>query len=117
MRTTWRVTKITMTEGRTMAELDRVEWFKPNPEFVARMAQYDALVAEFGEAEADRRSAAEPDAEVYYEETIEAEPGEPGAEWYQPGAESMTIDIHDGLDLVPGDNVFMTLDAVERVPA
>jgi hypothetical protein len=34
METTWRVVKVTATEGRTLAELVRVEWFKKGADFI-----------------------------------------------------------------------------------
>lgn len=116
MNTTWRVRKVIAIEGRTTAELVRVEWFKPNPAYLQMMAEYDALIESVGKEEAQRITAEQDDGE-WLDETLEAEPGEETAEYFEPGGEALTVDITDGLDLKPGDNVRMTLDAVERVPA
>lgn len=97
MRTTWRCTKVTSTEGQTVAELVQVSWFKRNPE-------YDQLVDEV-------------DVEMP-DEFLDAEPGEPGADYIDAvdGTKPLTLDITDGLDLTPGDNVVVTIDALDRVP-
>jgi len=98
MKTTWIVEKITATPGRTVAELTRVEWYKRNP-------AYD-------EAMADETFDSElPD------EFLDAEPGAVGAESMQIEIGSMSLETTDGLDLRPGDNVIVTVDAVDRVPA
>lgn len=98
MKTTWIVEKITATPGRTVAELVRVEWFKRNPTYDEVMADetYDGDV---------------PD------EFLPAEPGELGAESTQIDVGSMSLEITDGLALRPGDNVVVTVDAIDRVPA
>ena len=117
MKTTWRVTRVTETEGKTEAQLVRVEWFKKNPAYVQMMADYDALVESVGREEADRRIDAGPPEEWIEEFLDDVQPGEEGAEFIEAGHDSMTIDITNGLDLHPGDNVFVTLDAVARVLA
>lgn len=97
MRTTWRVQKVTATEGRTVAELARVSWFKKNEDYDRIMADesYDGDL---------------PD------EFLDCEPGEPGAEFIDLGGESLTIDVAEGLVLKPGDNVAMVLDVLDPVP-
>jgi hypothetical protein len=89
MRTTWRVKRVTETEGKTEAELIRVEWFKKNPAYTEGMALAD--------------------------EWIDAEPGEADAEMVQPGHDALTMDITDGPPLHAGDNVFLIVEhATER---
>lgn len=116
MKTTWRVKRVTATEGKTEAELVRVEWFKRNPEYDQMMADYDALVETAGKEEADRITAEQPD--VWIDEFLDdVQPDDDDAEFMEPGHDAMTIDITGGLDLHPGDNVIITLDAVARVSA
>ena len=88
--TTWRVQKVTATPGVTLAELIHVEWFKPNPEWQRLMDDetYDGDM---------------PD------QFIDAEPGEDGAEAYEPSAGRLTLDVTHGPDLKPNDNVTVTV--------
>jgi hypothetical protein len=97
MQTTWRVTEVHATESGTQAVLQRVYWFKTNPKY----------------ADVDIEA---PDYEWVGDESIDAEPGEHDADWIEMGGK-LTIEITEGLDLAPSDNVTMLLDLVERVPA
>lgn len=90
MRTTWTVTKVTATPNLTLADLQRVEWYKPNPAWDTD----DEAVEEF----------------------IDAEAGEPGASHVEAEG-TLHIEITEGLDLKPGDNVLLTLSVLEHVPA
>ena len=94
MRTTWRVTKVTATEGMTLAELRQVEWWRKNPAWDDEATPDDALGEEF----------------------LDAEPGEQGAGFSECSGVA-TIDITDGLLLQPGDNVHLTVAVAERIPA
>jgi hypothetical protein len=94
MNTTWRVIKVTATEGQTLAELRQVEWWKKNPAWDDESTPDDALGDEF----------------------LDAEPGEQGAE-FSENAGHMTIDITGGWELSPGDNVNLTLSVAEVVPS
>jgi hypothetical protein len=115
MQTTWRVQRVEMTEGKTIAQLVRVEWFKENPAYTAMMDEYDAMVEEHGREETDRILAERDD--PFIEQFLDdVQPGDEGADYLDAG-DSMTIDVTNGLDLRPGDNVVMTLDALERVAA
>lgn len=116
MRTTWRVKRVTETEGKTVAELVRVEWFKKNPAYVEMMDEYEDMVEKLGQEETDA-ILLERDREWVEEWLEDVQPGEEGAEFSEPGTDSLTIDVTDGLDLHPGDNVIVTLDALERVDA
>lgn len=113
MNTTWRVTKVTETEGSRIAELAQVEWFKKNPAHTAMMDEYDALVEELGQEAADAQVDAEP-SDAWIEEYLTAEPGEEGADFIDAGS-AMSLDITDGLDLHAGDNVRVNIDALDRV--
>jgi len=117
MRSTWRVTKVTAVEGQTKAELVRVEWFKKNPAHEEMMAEYEALVESIGREAADEQIDNGPEQEWVPEWLDDVQPGEEGAEFYEADVGSLTIDITNALDLSPGDNVILTLDALERVPA
>lgn len=113
MKTTWRVTKITETEGQKVAELRQVEWFKKNPAYTEMMDAYSDLVEEIGQEAADAQTAAEP-SDAWIEEYLDADPGDPDAQFIDAFG-TLTVDITDGLDLHAGDDVELTLDALERV--
>lgn len=94
METTWRVMQVTEKPGLTEATLQRVEWFKKHPDFDAAMADdsQDELPEEF----------------------IDAQPGDEGADTIDIGG-TLTIDVTDGLDLHPMDNVVMSLRVLTPV--
>lgn len=114
MRTTWRVEKVTATEGQTLAALVKVQWFLKNPERVAIDAEYDAFYAEHGEEATEAKYLGI----EWPEEFIDCEPDDEGAEFIESvdGTRRLTLDITDGLDLAPGDNVAVTFDAMDREP-
>jgi hypothetical protein len=87
-----------------MAELQEVEWFKPNPEHVAEMKEFNALADAEGDEAADAHFAGRelPD------EFIDALPGEDGA-MFMDARGHMTLDITDGPELHPMDSVLMDL--------
>lgn len=115
MKTTWRVTKRTETEGLAVVELVRVEWFKKNPAWLAMDARYDELLAEHDndtEAVDPLINAEFPD---FIDEFIDASPGEEGAQFTEASGH-LTLDLSDGmldandaLDLRPGDDVIVDL--------
>lgn len=111
MQTTWRVQRVEMTEGKTVAQLVRVEWFAKNPAFDEMMERFKAIEEAEGIAAADEQSMDWPEVPEWLDDV---QPGDEGADFIDAG-DSMTIDVTDGLDLRPGDNVVVTLDAVERV--
>lgn len=113
MDTNWRVVKVTATEGRAIAELVRVEWFKRNPAYDAFMAEAKRIANEDGEEAAVVWENAQPT----LEEFAEASPGEEGAEFIETGNDRMSIDVYDELDLQPGDDVMVNLFHIERVDA
>lgn len=100
MRTMWRVQEVRAIEGQTTAILEQVEWYRRNPDHAAAMAD-------------ESHEGDMPD------EFIDAEPGEAGAEYIEAvnGTKSLVLDITDGLDLRPGDNVLLTIDAMDRISA
>lgn len=112
MRTTWRVTKVTETEGSTVAELVRTSWFKKNPEYVALDAEYDALFAAEGEEACEARFLGV----EWPEEFIDAEPGD--GKFIDAG-DTMTLDIsaEDAAELHPGDDVVLDLSVAVSVEA
>lgn len=87
MKTTWRVTEVHATEAGTKATLQRVSWFK---------------------------AIGDPDGDDW--ESFDVEPGENGAEFIEDSG-TLTLDISDGVEMAPGDNVVMVLDVLEFVPA
>lgn len=94
--TTWQVTQVTERPGLVEATLQRVEWFKKNPDFAAAVAD-----------ESD---------EELPEEFVDALPGDPEADTVELGG-SITLDITDGPELHPLDNVTLTLRTVSFVGA
>lgn len=113
MRTTWKVTEVRMVEGRTTATLVRGLWFKRNPAFDEQMARYKEIENEHGPTAADMAF----DDEPTYEEFLDLDAPEADAEWIDVGDGSLTLDITDGITMVPGDGVAITLDVLDRVPA
>jgi hypothetical protein len=97
METTWRVVKVTATEGRTIAELVRVEWFKKNPAL-----DPDKV---YGPDEAP-------------EEFIDAHPVDKGAEFIEAEG-TLTLDIsgEDDPEMWPGADVFLNVTVVDPVDA
>lgn len=80
--TTWQVMQVTEKPGMTTASLDQVEWFKPNPD-----------QGESGD------------------EFVESSPGEEGADRVPLGGHC-TLDITEGPELHPGDNVKLTVEVL-----
>lgn len=114
MQTTWRVTKVEMTEGKTEARLVRVEWFKQNPAYTELMDEYEDLVRDMGQVEADLLVQERDKDQPFIDEWLDdVQPGDEGADFVDAG-DSMTIDITGGLELRPGDNV---MDDARRVGA
>lgn len=106
MDTTWIVRKVIATEGQTLAELERVEFFKRNPAYDAMMEEVAAVEAAEGQAAADERFAG-----IYHDEFIDAEPDDPDADTVKI-AGTLTIDIYDGPAWKPGEILTMTLAAL-----
>lgn len=94
MHTYWQVQEVVEKPGIVLALLKPVEWFKKNPEY---------------EAHAD---------EVGWEgdEFVDANPGEDGAEMIESGL-GITIDITEGPELHPLDNVAMAMTVLTPVDA
>jgi len=94
METIWRVEQVTEKPGLVEARLQRVEWFKKNPDFDVAMADesQDELPEEF----------------------IDARPGEPGADTIDVGG-TLVLDVTDGPDLHPLDDVALTLRVLTLV--
>lgn len=90
MKTTWRVTKVTETEGAVTADLERVAWFKSN-------SAYDGVDDT--------------------EEFIDAEPGEVGADYIDAAGKIVGFDISDGPELHAGDDVFVEITVAVSVDA
>lgn len=96
METTWRVMQVTEKPGVVEAVLQRVEWFRKNPAFVAAME--DESVQELPE------------------EFIDCQPGDEGADTIVTGG-TLKIDVSDGPDLHPMDDVVMSLRVLTTVDA
>lgn len=94
METTWRVEEVTERPGLLSATLQRVEWFKKNPD-------YDAKLDEVGGTEG-------------VDEFLDALPGEPGADVAEVGG-TITLDVTDGPELHPLDDVILSLRVVVPV--
>lgn len=94
METTWRVMQVTEKPGLVEATLQRVEWFRTNPAFAAAMADegVDELPEEF----------------------IDAQPGDDGADTIDTGG-SLVLDVTNGPELHPLDNVVLTLRVLTPV--
>lgn len=112
MSTTWKVVEVIEKPGIVLAELVEVEWFKVNPEWTEQMARFQAIEEAEGIKAADEKSLDWPE----IEEFIATEPGEEGANETESRGKA-TIDITDGPELHPLDNVQMDLWVVVPVDA
>lgn len=92
--TTWRVDVVIAKPGVTMAELYRVEWFKPNPAY---------------EQWLDNGEPGGPGPDEF----LDAKPGEPDAEVVRLDASRLTLDITEGPELRPNDDVMVTVKRIE----
>lgn len=93
MHTYWRVDEVTEKPGLVLAKLTPVAWFKTNPEYAAHADEvgWDG------------------------EEFIDAYPGDDGAECVEEGGPSITLDVTEGPDLHPLDNVMMAMTVATPV--
>lgn len=95
METTWRVEEVTEKPGIVLATLQRVEWFKKNPDFDAAMVD---------------------EKQELPEEFLDALPGDEDAEIVEVGG-TITLDITDGPELHPLDDVVLSLRVLTPVDA
>lgn len=103
MKTTWRVIRVTETEGQRIAELRQVSWFKRNPAYDEALRAYDALVERVGQEAADEQSSYEGP----LDEFIDSYAGDDGAEFIEETG-TLTIDVTES-SVHPGAAVDMRL--------
>jgi len=110
METMWLVKKVTETTDERTAFLVRGTWFKSNPAYTEMMDEYEELIRDEGQSEADRIVNERDKDRPFIEEFLPAMPGEEDAMFDEAG-ESLWLDVTNWTDyeVKPGDTVTMSL--------